>query len=150
MKDSRAKWFAVAASARYEPCRKGERDGVEFDPLVRDIVVGSNSCRAGIVIMKFPGCDGSIAAKTAADFDNACRTEIGPGEFLLAGPDQLDRPLRRPRQSRRLYGRLAGVLASIARSGIRHQHADAFLWNPKGLSQFAPHAEGPLRARPDS
>ena len=65
---------------------------MKFDPLVRNIVVGSNSCRAGIVIMKFPGSDGAIAAKTAADFDNACRTEIGPGEFFFAGPDQLDRP----------------------------------------------------------
>ena len=95
--------------------------------------------------MKFPGCDCAVAAKTAADFDNACRTEISPGEFFFAGPHQLDRPLRRPRQSRRFNGCFPGVLAPVPRSRIRHQHADAFLWNPKGLGQFTPNAERPLR-----
>ena len=122
---------------------------MKFDPLVRNFVVGFNSCGAGIVIMKFPRSDGSIAAKTATDFNNACRTEIGPGEFFFAGPDQLDRPLRGPRQSRRFNGCFPGVFAPVARSRIRHQHADAFFWNPKGFGQFTPHAEWPLRSRPD-
>ena len=58
-------------------------------------------------------------------------------------------PLRRPRQSRRFDRGFAGVLAAVTRARVRHQHADTFFWNAKSLGQFTPHAERPLRARPD-
>ena len=67
---------------------------MKFNFLVRDIVVGFDSCFAGIVVMKLPGYDGAVAAKTAGDFNDACGTEIRPGEFFFAGPHQLDGPLR--------------------------------------------------------
>ncbi len=93
----------------------------------------------------------SIPSRVCAglDVDHARRSEIRPGELLLAGPDELDGPAGLAGQSRGLDGRLARVLAAVAGAGVGHDHPHAVVRHPEGRGQLAAHAERALRAGPD-
>ena len=91
--------------------------------LVGNVVGRSNRRTAGIVVVKFPGREHSVAPRAALDLDHAGRPEVGPGEFFLTRPDELHRLAGRPGQPGRLDGRLAGVLAAVAGAGVGHDHA---------------------------
>src|SRR5205085_2351981 len=59
--------------------------------LMRNRVNRSQARRAGIVIVKLPSGDLSVAAHAAFDLDHTGGSEVSPGELFLARPDQLDR-----------------------------------------------------------
>ena len=84
----------------------------------------------------------------ALDLDDARRPEVGPGEFFLAGPDQLDRPAGLAGQARGLDGRFARVLAAVAGAGVGHDHPHRVVGEPERAGQLAAHAERSLRAGP--
>ena len=83
------------------------------------------------------------------DLDHAGRAEVGPGELLLARPDDLDRLAGRLRQPGRLDRRLAGVLAAVAGAHVRHDHAHLVRRHAERAGELAADAERPLRAGPD-
>ncbi len=97
---------------------------MECGQLIGHFIERANPRGAGIVVMKFPGRECSVAADAALDFDDAGRPEVGPGEFFLARPDELDRSACLASQPGRLDGRLAGMLAAVARPGIGHDDPD--------------------------
>ena len=81
--------------------------------------------------------------------DDARGAEVGPGELLLARPDQRDRRPGAARQARGLDGGLAGVLAAVGRARVGHDHPHLLQRQPERLGQLAVDAEGPLGAGPD-
>ena len=74
--------------------------------------------------MALPGDEGSVAARTGADFNEAGGTEVGPGELLAAGPDHLDRLASGAGKARGFNGGFAGVLAAIAAAHVWLDDAD--------------------------
>ena len=118
------------------------------DVLVRNFIIAANSRRTGIVVVKLPSRDGSIAAYAAAHVNHARRTKIRPRKLLFARPTDLHRPLGRARQSRRFDCCFAGVLAAISRTRIRHQDAHSIFGNSKRLGELSAHAERALRSGP--
>ena len=99
--------------------------------------------------MELPGRQGAVLAGARLQVDHARGAEVGPGELLLAGPGHLHRLARRPGQAGRLDGRLAGMLAAVARAGVGHDHPDAVLGHAERLGQLAADPERPLRPGPD-
>src|SRR5437667_591144 len=122
---------------------------MKFALLVWNVVQRANTRAAGVVVVKFPLRNRAVIPDAAADLDHSRRAEVGPGEFLLARPDQLYRSARRSGQPRGFNGRFTGVLAAITGTGIGDNNANALFRDAKRLRQFAAHAEWPLRAGPD-
>ena len=81
--------------------------------------------------MKLPGRERPVSLRAAVDLDDARRPEVGPGEFFLAGPDQLDRLAGRAGEAGGLDGRFAGVLAAVARTRVGHDDADGVVTMPE-------------------
>src|SRR5260370_34342140 len=104
---------------------------------------------AGMVVVKIPGEKFSIGRDGAFDFDDAGGTEIGPGEFFFAGPDDFDRTTGGAGKARGFDGGVAGVLATIGRAGVGHDGQNVALGNAQSVGEFAANAEGSLRASPD-
>ena len=128
---------------------QGRLRRVKRSELVGHFVGRAKPGSAGVVVVKFPGCERAVAACAALDFDHAGRPEVGPGEFFLASPDQLDRPAGLAGDSRGLDGRFAGVLAAVAGAGVRHDDANRVVGESKRTGQLAAHAEGALGSGPD-
>ena len=84
-----------------------------------------------------------------ANLDEAGRTQVGPGEFFLARPHQLDRLARGLGEARGFDGGFAGVLAAVAAAHVGLDDADLRCGKMEGLHQFVAHAEGALGAGPD-
>ena len=63
---------------------------MKLDALVGNVVRSSYRGRPGVVVVKFPGDERSVVAHSAFDVDYACRAEVCPGKFLLAGPHDFD------------------------------------------------------------
>src|SRR5262245_21432696 len=99
--------------------------------------------------MKFPGCDRSILAHAALDFDHSGGAKVRPGELLFASPDEFDRFARGFRQSRSLDSGFARMFSAITRTGIRYDHSYAIFGDSKSRGQFAADAEGPLGSGPN-
>ena len=116
--------------------------------LIRNIVRRFDPRHAGMVVVKFPRRQFSIARDPAADFDNARRTEVRPSEFFLARPDNFYRLSGSARQTRGFDGRITGVLPSVGGAGIRNDHANIALWNVKNAGEFVTVRERPLRSGP--
>src|SRR5437899_2236790 len=72
------------------PLLQGRSRGMKSDPLIRNVVQSADSRAAGVVIVKLPGRDRAVLANTAGHFNDSGRTEIGPSELFLAGPNDLD------------------------------------------------------------
>ena len=87
---------------------------MKLNSLVGNIVESTDSRRAGIIVVKFPSQNRAIFSQSAADINNPRGTKIGPGEFFFPRPHQLNRPLGRARQSRRLDRGFARVFSSIS------------------------------------
>ena len=92
--------------------------------------------------------EAGLAADRAGDVDHAGRAEVGPGELLLARPDQLDRRVDGAGQPGGLDRRVAKVLAAVGRACVGDDHADGCLRQPERRRQLGAHAERPLRACP--
>src|SRR2546430_14627399 len=90
--------------------------GMKRDALVRDFIRRTHRGRTGVVIVELPEDESAIGLCSTTYVDYARRTEIGPGKFLFARPDQFHRFSRSFRQPRRFDSRFAGVLASISRA----------------------------------
>ena len=149
MCDSRAKWFAVAASARYEPWRSGESAGWNSIALVRDRVGARDRRRARSCSCELPGGERAVAAAPAPDVDHRRGAEVRPRELLLAGPahlHRLRRPLR-PAAPPRSRPRRCACRRS-RRPGVRHDHADLRFGDAEGRGQLRAHAERALRPGP--
>src|SRR5437667_4003900 len=73
---------------------------MKFALLVWNVVQRANTRAAGVVVVKFPLRNRAVIPDAAADLDHSRRAEVGPGEFLLARPDQLYRSARRSGQPR--------------------------------------------------
>ncbi len=131
------------------PLSQWGADRMECGELVGHFIEHANPGGAGIVVMKFPGRERAVAASTAFDFDHAGRPEVGPCEFFLARPDELDRPAGLASQPGRFNGRLAGMLAAVARPGVRHNDANRVISQPEGRGQFSLHPKWPLRSGPN-
>src|SRR5208282_5743436 len=87
--------------------------GVVLDELVGDRVGSGDTRAAGIVVVKLPGGEPTVLRYAALDLDHSRRTEIGPGEFLLARPEQAHRTICGAGQPRRLDSGFAGVLSAV-------------------------------------
>ena len=72
---------------------QGRLHGMKFDELVGNVIVSGNAGGAGIVVVKFPRGDFSVGTNGAGYLDDSRRPEVGPGEFLFAGPYDLHRLL---------------------------------------------------------
>src|SRR5580704_12733255 len=118
---------------------------MECGQLIGHFIERANSRSAGIIVMKFPGRERSVAAAAALDFDDAGRSEVGPGEFFLARPDEFYRLACLASQD----GRLAGMLAAVACPGIGHDDPDRVIGKPEGPDQLLLHAERSLGSSPD-
>src|SRR5579872_2050224 len=99
--------------------------------------------------MKLPGSERSIGTDTTGDLDQPGRTEIGPGKFFLAGPDEFNRLASRFGETRGFECCVAGVLAAVGRSGIWYDDAHLVFRQVKRLRQFRPNAKRTLCAGPD-
>src|ERR1700675_989830 len=102
-----------------------------------------------MVIVKFPGEEFAINGYGAFHFDDASGTEIGPGEFFFAGPDNFDRAARGTRQASGFDGSVAGVLSAVRRAGVGDDHANIAFRDVEDVGEFTAHAEGTLRAGAD-
>src|SRR5215468_425988 len=122
---------------------------MKFDLLVGDRVGSADRGWSRVVVMKFPRDDRAVLPRAALDFNDAGRPEVGPGELLLARPDDLDRFSGRLGQARRLYGRVARVLAAVGGSGVWDENADALGGNVESLGQLFFDRERTLRSSPD-
>src|SRR5437667_2717142 len=101
-----------------------------------------------MVVVKFPSCQRAVAGNAALDFDDASGAEIRPGEFFLAGPDHFDGAASSPRQTSGLDRGIAGVLPTVRRAGVRHNHADTALRQMEDSRKLIAVSEWPLRAGP--
>src|SRR4029453_772002 len=119
------------------------------DALVRNLVRRANAGRAGVVVVVLPGDQSVICADCAPHLDNACGTEVRPGQFLLARPYELDWRSGGARQPCGLNRRLAGVLSAVRRSGIGDDYPNALARQVKRIGELALHAERSLRTGPD-
>src|SRR5947209_3023383 len=117
--------------------------------LSGDVVGTLDSRAAGVVVVEIPCDDDAVFAGSGMSFDDASGTEVGPGEFLFAGPCDLHGSARGFGQTRRFDGRLSSVLAAIARPCIGDDHAHIRARHLEGLRDLVSHAEGALGAGPD-
>src|SRR5258708_36863110 len=97
--------------------------GMKLDFPVRDVVGRFNSRSTGIVIVKFPRSQSAVVRYAAANFDQACGTEVRPSELFLARPNQFHRLVHKLCEARRLNGYFAGVLSAVTRARIGHDDA---------------------------
>src|SRR5688572_5109289 len=97
--------------------------------FVGDVVERANAGIAGIVIAVLPARESARGVHLARNVDDACRSEVGPRELLLARPDQLHRFPGKLGEPRGFDGGFAGMLAAVTRTGVRYDHAHAILWN---------------------
>ena len=104
---------------------------------------------AGVVVVMLPGDEGAVVRDGGFEFHEAGGAEVGPGELLFAGPDELDRLAGGLGETRGLDGRFAGVFAAIARAHVGLDDADFARVNVEGGDEFVLDAEGALRAGPD-
>src|SRR5580692_137312 len=107
--------------------------GVKLGGAVRDIVGRFHARRPGVVILKLPRRDQPISRYAATNLDDAGWAEVAPGEFFLAGPDELHGFPRGFRETRRLDGGLAGVFAAVRRAGVGHDHANKIFANSESF-----------------
>src|SRR5579863_4991596 len=120
------------------------------DPLIGNLVIGTDTRGSGIVVMKFPGRDGAIVAYAAGDVDNTCGAEVSPGKFFLASPDHFHWALGGPGETCRFDRSFSGVLAAVTGAGVGHQYAHVIFRNAEGLGELPANAEGTLRSGPYS
>src|SRR5438093_10458655 len=80
-----------------------------------------------MVVVKFPRHQDAVAGDAALDFADTCGPEIRPGEFFLAGPHHFDGATGSARQTRGFDSGIAGVLPTVCRTRVRHNHAHAAL-----------------------
>src|SRR5438874_11547029 len=118
------------------------------DALVGNFIRRTHCGRTGVVIVELPEDESAIGLCSTTYVDYARRTEIGPSKFLFARPDQLHRFSGSFRKARRFDGRFAGVLASICRASIRHNHPDTLKRKPKSLRKFFTDGKRPLSSSP--
>ena len=91
---------------------------------------------AGVVVVKLPGSQLAVLVDAGRGFDQTGGAEVGPGELLLAGPDELHRLSRGASQPGGLDRGLVGMLAAVAAARVRHQHPDAILRQMKCLREL--------------
>ena len=123
----------------------GHETAIRFPDDVRRV----HRVGAGVDVDEMPGRDFALGIQAGLRFDDAGGTEIGPGEFLLAGPAQGDRLARGPGEARRLDRVFARVFAAEGSPEIRDDHAHLVLGDVECARQFAANTEGILRAGPD-
>ena len=98
----------------------------------------------------FPGDQRAIVVGAAADLNQSGGTEIGPGKFLFACPDNLDRLAGCLGQTRCFNGGFARMFAAVAAAHVGLNHANFLRRKMKRSHQFIANAKGPLRSGPDS
>ena len=103
-----------------------------------------------MIVVKFPGGEFPAGVDSAFDFDEARRTEVGPGEFFFARPYEFDGTIGGFREASGFDGSVAGVLAAVGRARVGNDNANAALGNVKSVGDFGADSEGALRAGPDS
>src|SRR5260370_8280819 len=101
-----------------------------------------------MVVVKFPSCQRAVAGNAALDFDDTSGTEIRPSEFFLAGPHHFDGAASSTRQTSGLDRSVTGVLPTVRRAGVRHNHAHTPLWQMENPRNLTPLAERPLPSAP--
>jgi hypothetical protein len=72
---------------------------MKLDQAVGNVIGDVDRRRTGVVVVAFPCSDGSLAKRSTLDFDDACRTEVRPGELLFTRPDYFDRLAGSPRET---------------------------------------------------
>src|SRR4051794_14295408 len=117
--------------------------------LLSDIVRRLEPRRSGVVIVKLPVRDGSVGRHFPSDVDDSAGAQVRPSHLLFAGPIALHRLAHRLGESRRFECRVAGVLAAIPRSRVRHDYSHLILGNLKLDGKLASDPEGTLRPGPD-
>ena len=75
--------------------------------------------------------------------------EVGPGEFLFAGPDEFHRLAGGLGEARRLDGSFSGVFAAVAGAHVGLDDPYLARVNVEGGDEFVLDAERALRAGPD-
>src|ERR1700719_732490 len=123
-----------------------EWNGMIFRAHIWDGVGRLNAGGTGMIIVKIPSEEFAVIGHGAFHFDDAGGTEIGPGEFFLAGPDDFDWPACGARKTRGFDGGVAAVLSTIRGTGVRNDHSDVAFGNVEDVGEFAADAEGTLRA----
>src|ERR1017187_3747624 len=104
---------------------------------------------AGVVVVMLPGDEGAVVRDGGLELHEAGGAEVGPGELLFAGPDELDRLASGLGETGGFDGSFAGVLASVARAHVGLDDADFARVNVEGGDEFVLDAERALRAGPD-
>ena len=120
---------------------------MELDSLIRDVIISPNARSPRIVVVKFPRGNSPIVRDCTLNFYDASRPKIGPREFFLSCPNDLDRALRRARQTGRFDGCVSRVLSAVTGARVRHLHTDVFFGNVESSGQFRTYAKRALRTR---
>src|SRR5690349_10634555 len=110
---------------------------MEGDALIGNVIQRPDSRRAGVIVVIVPGHEHTVVSDAAGDVDDPGRSEVSPGKFLFACPDQLDRTSYRACQTSSLDGNFAGMLTTISTSGIRNDHANIFFGHAECRSKLA-------------
>ncbi len=92
--------------------------GMKLDELIGDVVRRTDGGGAGVVVVVLPGDERAVLLDARADLDEAGGAQVGPGEFILARPDNFDGLAGGFCQARGFDGRFAGVLAAIAAAHV--------------------------------
>src|SRR5712692_8688287 len=119
-----------------------------FRSLIRNDVGSLDPRGTGVEVVKFPGRQRAVAGDATLDFDDACRPEIRPGEFFLAGPNDFHWTTRGARQPSSLDRRVASVFPSIRGSRVRHNHAHVTFRQMKNSRKLIAVGERALRPSP--
>src|SRR3989442_11791691 len=101
-----------------------------------------------MVVVKFPRHQDAVAGDAALDFDDTCGPEIRPGEFFLSGPYHFDGTTGSARQTSGLDSGIAGVLPTVCRTRVRHNHAHAALRQMENSRKLIAVGKGPLHPGP--
>src|SRR5581483_7697827 len=107
--------------------------GVEKNLLVWHVVGRADGGGTGVVVVIFPGGERAVLADAAGNLDDSRRPQVGPHEFLVARPDELDRFARGLGEPGGFDGTAAGVLAAVAGAGVGNDHAHAVLGEAEGV-----------------
>ena len=119
---------------------------VELHVLIRHDIWRLQSGRARVVVVELPRREPALCVDARAHIDHADRAEVAPHELFRARVNDLDRPARGLGEPRRFDRVLAGVLAAVRGSHVRHDHAHLVFAQMKRLRDFRADAERPLRA----
>ena len=88
-------------------------------------------------------------ARGCPDFNEARWAEVGPGEFLFAGPHNLHGFAGGLGKAGSFNSSFAGVLAAVSAAHVGLEDAHLVGGQMERLHQFVANTEGPLRSGPD-